>query len=167
MQKPLEIERKFLIRRPDEGTLLARGAVASEITQTYLRSDGGTAERVRMRVTDGVTVYTHTVKTRLSAMTAVEEERVITREEYDFLLLRADGERAPICKTRYCLPICGGHVPEIDVYPFWQRQAIMEIELSSEEEALDLPAGITVLREVTGDRRYSNRALASKIPDEE
>ena len=42
----------------------------------------------------------------------------------------------------------------------------MEVELESEDQHYTLPEGITVIREVTSDRRLKNAALARHIPDE-
>ena len=53
---------------------------------------------------------------------------------------------------------------EIDVYPFWQDRAVMEIELADEAEAVKLPPEIEIIKEVTRDRRYTNAALAREIP---
>ena len=53
---------------------------------------------------------------------------------------------------------------EIDVYPFWQDKAVMEIELTDETETVKLPPEIEIIKEVTRDRRYTNAALAREIP---
>ena len=42
----------------------------------------------------------------------------------------------------------------------------MEIELPREDAPFRFPDGITVVRELTGDRRFSNAALARQIPAE-
>ena len=55
---------------------------------------------------------------------------------------------------------------EIDVYPFWTDRAIMEIELDSEEREVMLPPSIEVIKEVTGDGRYTNAAIAREVPAE-
>ncbi len=156
---PYEIERKYLIRRPDEQWLRGR-AEASDIEQTYLLCNEveGRA-RVRARTTGDKTVYTHTVKRRVNVLRAVEIEQVITKEDYDRLLDLADPSRRTIRKTRFCLPY-EGQMFEIDVYPFWQTKAVMEIELGDEAQPVTLPPEIAVLREVSSDRRYSNAALA-------
>ena len=70
-----------------------------------------------------------------------------------------------IRKTRYCLPE-GPYTFEIDFYPFWPSYAVMEIELPREDAPFRFPDGITVVRELTGDRRFSNAALARQIPAE-
>ena len=160
----MEIERKYLIAMPDEAVL--QSADASEIVQTYLVSPKkGVTERVRARTSSGRAVYTHTVKHKLSAMTREEDEHEISAAEYAELLKRADAGRKPIRKMRYCLDYIG-QLFEIDVYPFWTDRAIMEIELDSEEREVMLPPFIEVIKEVTGDGRYTNAAIAREIPAE-
>ena len=68
-------------------------------------------------------------------------------------------------KTRYCLTENNRYY-EIDIYPEWKKQAILELELSSEEEEDILPEDIKVIREVTTDETYSNYELARKMPEE-
>lgn len=160
-----EIERKFLIAYPSDELL--RGLNYSEITQTYLENlDRERNERVRKRVYSDKVEYTHTVKIRMSNIRRQEDETVITEEEYLRLLKRTDKSRRTILKTRYCLEY-KGQVFEIDVYPFWFRQAVMELEMESEEQKIEFPPQITVLREVTEDRHYNNSAMARAIPLED
>ncbi len=163
---PLEIERKWLIVRPDEASLAAwPGGERSEIVQTYLVSRTGETRRVRARTRGGVTVYTCTVKRRLSAMAAEEDERVISAGEYAALLAEADPTCRPIEKVRWRLP-WGALCCEVDLYPFWSRQAVLEIELPEVDCTVELPAALRVIAEVTGVRGYSNHALARTIPEE-
>ncbi len=161
---PYEIERKFLIRRPDPAELAA--AEKSEITQTYLLAEPGCTARVRKQVRGDICTYTHTVKHKISDLRRIEEEREISEESYRQLLKRADPEKTPIRKTRYCLPYCG-QLLEIDVFPFWKRQAYLEIELAEESEEIHIPPFLQIIREVTSDSRYTNAALAGQIPPEE
>ncbi len=42
----------------------------------------------------------------------------------------------------------------------------MEVELPREDAPFRFPDGICVVRELTGDRRFSNAALARHIPSE-
>ena len=157
-----EIERKYLIRYPDM-KLLNSSADKTEITQTYLRTRDGRTARVRKRGLDGAYVYTHTQKTRISDVKRIELEREISQEEYTRLLEDADPSRSVIHKDRYCLTY-REQMFEIDVYPFWQDRAVMEIELADEAEAVRLPPEIEIIKEVTQDRRYTNAALAKAIP---
>ncbi len=163
---PLEIERKYLIRLPEEGLLDAIASRRDWIEQTYLLGEAGTTERVRSRrAPGGAPVYTHTVKRRLSALSREEREAEIGEAEYLALLRRADPALECIRKTRWCVP-WEGHTLEIDRFPFWTDRAILEIELRSEDEAAGLPDWLEVLREVTEDPRYTNRALAAAVPYE-
>ena len=157
-----EIERKYLIAMPEESVLA--GASRSDIVQTYLLGAEDTTERVRMRVFGDRTEYTHTTKKKISAVRRIELEDAVDKESYEALLTRADPGRRPIVKRRFCL-LSGGLTFEIDVYPFWQDYAIMEIELEEEGQAFSLPDGIRVIREVTEDPRYTNSALSREIPD--
>ncbi len=163
--QPLEIERKFLIEYPDIA-LLERisGGNRSEISQTYLVGEKGTSERVRARTRDGVTVYTHNVKIKLSSMMRIENEDEISCEEYNELLKRADKGCRTIEKVRYCVPH-GDLVCEIDVFPFWNDKAFLEIEMPSEDTEIALPDYVRLIREVTDDNRYTNHALAKELPE--
>lgn len=164
MSDPLEIERKYLIAYPDTQQLRSLCSAVYEIEQTYLQSAPHITARVRRRTGEREEFF-HTEKERCSDRTCVERERQIGREEYERLLLERAEDALTIQKMRYCLPY-GGFMFEIDVYPFWQKIAVMEVELASEEQVFALPPQITVLREVTDDRRMKNAALARHIPDE-
>lgn len=159
----MEIERKYMIAMPDAAFLEALGY--TEIAQTYLLGEKGSTERVRKRGLEGEYVYTHTIKYKISSMSRREEEREISEEEYNELLKRADPERNTIEKRRYCHEYAG-ELWEIDIFPFWQDKAFAEIELMSETQAIDFPPEITVLRELTEDKRYTNAALAKHIPED-
>ena len=75
-------------------------------------------------------------------------------------------QRKTICKTRYCIDY-GAHTFEIDVFPFWDDRALMEVELSHEDERFTVPQGIRIIREVTSDKRYTNSSIAREIPQDE
>lgn len=158
-----EIERKFLIAMPDAAFLAA--CERSEITQTYLLGEANTTERVRRRARGEQCEYTHTVKRKLNSMRRLEEERVIDGEEYRSLLRRADPRRRPIEKTRYCFTR-DGLLWELDVFPFWDDRAFLEIELRDEADSFRLPPELRLLREVTDDERYTNAALSLAIPED-
>lgn len=160
-----EIERKYLIRMPERAWLRA-AAESSEITQTYLLSAPGTTERVRKRGKDGAWTYTHTVKRKLSDMRRIEDEEELSAEEYRRLLERADPGRKVITKTRWVFS-WRGQLFELDIFPFWEDRAYLEIELEDEEQEVLLPPQLRLIREVTEDERYTNAALSLEIPYEE
>lgn len=163
-----EIERKLLIEKPSREWLLSfAGAEESHILQTYLLAPEGVTARVRRReLAGGGVVLTHTEKRRISTLSAWENEREITESEYTALLASRDPALLPIEKTRITLP-CGERLLEIDLYPFFPRTAILEVELPGEDAGFCLPEGITVIRDVTDDPRYKNVNLARALPPEE
>ena len=155
-----EIERKFLIEYPDVCALeKLPNCKRVEIIQTYLIAPDGEEMRVRQRGVDGNYIYFLTSKRKVTELKRIEEERKISQHEYLRLLMDADPSRRPIRKTRYCLTF-GKQYFEIDVYPFWQDKAMLEIELSDENDQICFPDMIRVIKEVTDDPTYKNAALA-------
>ena len=161
---PKEIERKFLIRMPDFSRLTEKKDYHSDkITQIYL-SDHKATTRVRRREREDGVEYTRTSKVRISARSAYEDERTLTEEEYKEALKEADPTLSPIHKVRHCFRE-NDLTYEIDVYPFWDKLAVLEVELTEEEQALPIPECLAVVAEVTEDRRFKNRGMAERIPD--
>ena len=162
----MEIERKYLIVLPDETVLARHSTERWEIMQTYLKSDSGVTARVR-QVTEGEKKrYYHTEKRRVSDLTAEENEREIDGAEYKKLIQGADTGLNPILKCRWRIPYMG-HVLEVDVYPFWKKTAVLEVELEGEGEVADIPDWINILKDVTGDVRFKNVCLAREVPSED
>ena len=158
--EPFEIERKFLIEYPDLDWLRALPNCRHvEIIQTYLKSAPDEEVRVRQRGYGGNYIYFQTTKRKVSDVKRVEIERRLSESEYLNLLMEADTSRRQIRKDRYCLTYENQYF-EIDVYPFWDHQAIAEIELRSEDDPIRFPEQIKVIREVTGDEAYRNASLA-------
>lgn len=158
--EPYEIERKFLIEFPDISWLEKnKNCKKLEIIQTYLNSNKDEEIRVRQRGYDGNYIYTQTTKRNVNDITRVEIEKRLTKDEYIDLLMNADTSKHPIRKTRYCL-IYKNHYFEIDIYPFWSDKAIVEIELNDENEEIEFPKQLKLIKEVTNDKNYRNSELA-------
>ena len=164
----MEIERKYLIRMPDEAMLRAMPNCAVwDIVQTYLHDGGiGQTRRVRRVRTGAQERYVYTFKRRINELTCEELEEEIAAEAYAEYLREADHSLNPIAKRRYRIPH-GGQLMEIDVYSFWSDRATLEIELEREEQAPELPEWLQIVREVTGERAYKNRYLAEEVPMED
>lgn len=161
---PIETERKFIIRIPHTSDMRrCQSYSCSAIEQIYLPSSAGVTHRIRRRLTAGTSVYTETVKTRISAMSCIEEEKEIPKEEYCRLKGLRDKNRRIVKKNRHTF-LYGGQVFEIDIYPFRKNSCVMETELKNESERPALPPFVKVVKEVTGDHRYSNASLAKSIP---
>ena len=161
-----EIERKYLIRYPDPKILAAQpGTERWEIVQIYLTSAEGETRRIRQVVTGGNIRYYRTFKRRLTTLTSEEDEIEITPVEYFELAREQAGGTHPVAKTRFRIPY-GGHMLELDLYPFWNDRAILEIELGSEEEGAKIPDYVQIIRDVSGDLPYKNSSLAVSVPME-
>lgn len=162
--EPFEIERKYLIYYPNIKQLENMpNCTKVEIVQTYLKSENGNERRIRARGINGDYIYYLTEKRKISGLKRVEVERRLTQDEYFKLLMEADNNLHTIHKTRYCL-VDNNQYFEIDVYPEWDNQAIMEIELSSEKEQVIIPDFIRIFKEVTEDESYKNYQMAKEMP---
>ena len=159
---PLEIEKKFLIKMPDLKWIEKNtNCQIAKISQTYLGfKRNGFGDRVRKMTINGKTKYFHTSKKSISDMTRIEIEKEISEKEYyDFLQAKNKGKS--LFKTRYIIYLNGLRY-EIDVYPFWQETAILEIELEKENQKYEIPDFIDIIGDVTGNRDYSNSSLVNK-----
>ncbi|MBQ2725872.1 MAG: hypothetical protein IJF78_09210 [Clostridia bacterium] len=164
-----EIERKFLIRLPDFEAIPKCRVQA--MTQTYLNilpDDPGLERRVRWIAENGQNRFVYTEKRSISSGTAAvrqEDEWEISAEEYADKLAEAFSQ---LTKVRHSFPYAG-HIVEIDVYPYdiggdaMVGLAVMEIEMADENEEIQLPPFLEVLRELTGTREFSNKALAKRV----
>ena len=159
---PFEIERKYLVEYPSVAWLESLPNCSRvEIVQTYLRSDYDNEIRVRRRGSDSHSLYYFTEKRIVGNRKQLRTQRRLTAGEYHMLLMQADPGRREIQKTRYCLTYEGQYF-EIDLFPCWDDQAIVEIELSSEDTPVIFPPELRVIREITGDPTYRNATIASK-----
>lgn len=164
--KQIETERKFIIEKPDFAALsLISGYTRSKITQIYLKSDDVRTHRIRRRKYGSVTEYTENFKLRISKESVIEEECEISEERYLALMADIDGGCTPLEKIRHTVEY-DGKIFEIDEYPFWHRTAVMEVELASEDERIELPPFLQVVREVTGLKEYSNHSMSKRVPCE-
>lgn len=159
-----EIERKFLILYPNLEILKYKYDVDStEIVQTYFSDDF--SSRVRKRGHDGNYVYTMTVKKSITDVVRTEEEKILSEDEYNRILSDNCFSLKTIIKTRHCFQY-ENQLVEIDVYPFWNDKAILEIEMTSEDSPYYIPKEISVIREVTSETRYRNAVIAKTTADE-
>ena len=151
-EAPLEIERKFLVRKIPDGLT---SYPASDIAQGYLVSleDG-----LQVRLRKSGERYLLTYK-RGTGNVREEREVELTAEQFDALWPATEGKR--LAKTRYEIPF-GGRVVEIDVYhEKHEGLVVAEVEFDAEEAAKDFQPPDWLGADVTGDPRYSNQLLAS------
>ena len=158
--EPYEIERKYLIEFPDLKLLdEMKNCNKVNIIQTYLLSDKNEEVRVRQRGIDGNYIYYKTIKKKVSGIKRLEIEKRLTKDQYLELLMNQDPNYKQIKKTRYCLMYNDVYY-EIDVFPFWNDKAIMEVELKDENDMVEFPPFINIIKEVSDDDEYKNHSLA-------
>ncbi len=157
---PMEIERKFDVLDFSESSLPAH-TVKSDILQHYLLGDDGLVERVRARSYGEHWVFTHTIKQSVRLGVSVERERIVTRQQYEDLLVRVDRRREPIQKYRYCF-LYQNHHFELDVFRNGKQKGrrLLEVEVGSLDDHVELPAFLMIGRELTDDPSATNYAMA-------
>jgi adenylate cyclase len=147
---PLEIERKFLVRK--DLWFSVYKPQGEDIIQGYLVSEPSLT--IRVRVTES-----HCF------LTIKGPARHASRDEYEYPIPRLDAyeilntfTKNKIEKTRYRVEV-EGKIWEIDEF-FGDNEGLViaEIELSSEDEPFKHPVWLG--EEVTEDIRYFNSALA-------
>ena len=163
----VEIERKYIIKTPSVETILGLdGSTESHILQIYLSSEKGVTHRIRRRTYQDKTLCYETKKIRIDGMSCTEIESEISPLQFASLSENIKDGPTPIDKVRYTFTY-EGQLFEIDIYPEWQHTAIMETELATRETTVAFPPFIEIVREITGDKAYSNAAMSKSFPPED
>ena len=153
-------KRKYLVRMPDRDELCRKyGALPIEMMQTYLlSSDPEIERRIRQQSTLGDQLFFYTTKRVGEDGTRWVTERPISEKDYVTYLMEADLSLRSVRKLKYRFEY-GGRRMELDVYPFAGDRAIF---FAFGAEPVALPPEIEVIRDVTGDLYYKNRAFADR-----
>lgn len=159
---PVEKEDKFLIEPfnpPDVPVFTS----VSVIAQDYLVAlKGGEERRVRSRGDEHGATYFYTVKEEISPDKRLERERIISEEEYFELLKEKDPAYLTVKKRRVCF-FHKEQFFEADLFEApeeYRGLSLLEAEWSDRSPESILPPFMKVIRKVTGDKRYSNKAIA-------
>jgi adenylate cyclase len=144
-----EIERKFIAEE-----LPTRGVGSGiAIRQGYIAEEGDA--EVRVRLTTRATSLTVKVG---RGRTRTEVEVDVAAEDAEALWAHTDGRR--IEKVRHAVDV-GGAAAEVDVYGgALDGLIVVEVEFESENAADSFRPPPWFGRELTGDARWSNAALA-------
>ncbi len=157
---PIEIERKYLIKKPDINTLAKYVSITViDIVQTYLKSTGNIERRVRQRGQNGNFSYYLTEKREIDSLKRAESERKVSEKDYIHYLSEIDTTLHPIIKKRICFAYKSQYF-ELDVFDFSKDLALMEIELTNVNSSVELPNFIDIIKEVTDDPKYRNHQIA-------
>lgn len=171
---PLEIEYKFLIEMPDLKKLKEMPDYREKkLTQMYLslpHGFGAFGSRCRIRKIEenGKVTFVKTFKRDIPsdsdsvALTRVEIEDEITEGEYLSLSRFIRQGTAPVEKKRITFSY-ENHTLEVDIFPFWQDKAFLEIEVENKDALPPIPDFIKVIKDVSLDKDYRNSALAVRI----
>lgn len=150
-----EIEKKWLIKVSDIPYDLTE-ADKYEIVQTYLNF----SPEIRIRNINNMEyVLTTKCDTAIKGLVREEHEYLITKEEYDNLLIKKEGNT--IYKTRYRFINEDGIEMEIDIFSGeLEGLAYLEVEFIDIESAEKYQVPSWVIKDVTTDLSYKNGYLA-------
>jgi CYTH domain-containing protein len=159
----IEIERKFLLKAvPD-----LKPTEVIKIKQWYLKVDG-IWERARSMDSNIYGIkWVHTIKTRISDISNIEDEYDMDKDEFDDFVKRCKSAKQNaryITKERRIYP--DGELKwEVDVFSQKCHIIVAEIEIPSEDYELEIPEFIQKknLLEVTGLKQFSNRSLSNRV----
>ncbi len=164
MASHLEIERKFLLKAmPDK-----KPSEIVEIDQWYWKNNKGIWERARSwnSSTEGLS-WIHTVKKTLSKGVSLEDEKLMTKEEFNQFVERCKLYRKDsrfISKERWVYPNYDNELYwEVDKFNNGHHLIIAEIEIPKKSFKIVMPNFIKdkFLLEVTGIKKFSNRNLSN------
>lgn len=149
----IETERRWLIP-----TLPEYFSNTVSIDQGYL-SNPGTSNVVRVRMTASSNLLHSflTIKTPNGFGSSHEFEYEIPNEDASQLLNRVHGN---IVQKQRHFTFFGGRMFEIDVFSDPIKCIIVELELDSIDEVVDLPSWVLAGTEITGNKNLSNFKLA-------
>ncbi len=160
---PLEIERKFLVNYVDLKALSVPHQEI-DIEQIYLNPQSPDEEvRIRKRGHQGGFTYYHTTKKMVREGVRIEEEYAISKEAY----MQSRQHQLPgtvvLKKKRSCF-VYQNQYFELDVLQDPHKGlTLLEIELTDERDDVTIPNFISVEKEVTGDKSFSNHSLAHVV----
>ena len=156
LPQPVTEERVYVVELTGE----LPECIESEITQTYLVCDPDCEVRLRRRSWDGEFVNVHKTKKRVSPTEVLETERQVSNALYESLLQQADPYRSTIRKTRRSF-IWKGQYFEIDIFhePV-DNLILLQTKGVEQQETVNFPPFIKVIKDVTGERQYYNYNIA-------
>ena len=155
---PLQITEKFLVKSVQYEKIPAHQII--HIEQMYLRSKNKNEEiRIRKRGQNGTYLYF------LSRKTLIEEEELITEQEYVNLIKLIDPKTDGMEKERICF-LWKNQYCELDSYK-GKHEGITILKVEPVETARDtakihIPPFIAVEGNITGNPQYNERSMAIK-----
>ena len=169
MAENIEIERRWKLKKPLSfeaiHQIVAHTKDVQYINQIYLKgSNEDHTERVRTISHDFFgknPEYWHTKKKLIETGVNQEDEEQISEEQYKELLKKADPKKEPIIKIRYVF-VYNDQEFEMDIFPGRGGLMVLELELDSKDQTIELPPYLEIVAEITDEKRYRNYRLADK-----
>ena len=149
-------KKKYLIKLPDASIL--KNMKKIEIYQSYLKCDNNEKIQIRKRGEGDEFIYSQ-IKTRIQDDQIIKVEKRLSQAEYQDKLVDIDHARKPLHRTRFCFSEQSQYM-EIDIYPFWNDKAILNIDLSKVDDEVQLPAFVKVIEDITNKKEYLNSELS-------
>jgi CYTH domain-containing protein len=154
---PLEIERKFLLKEMPDIKNLPVPVQHIRIEQIYIEGKKSSHTRIRKRSQGQRAIYYLAQKIG-KGMIRVEKESIISPKQYFVLKKNQIAGSSVIIKDRYCF-IWENQYFELDYFLKPRRKkglALLEVELTEENQEVALPSFLAVAKEVTKKEKYSN-----------
>lgn len=153
-----EIERKFLLSAPPPGPALRPARL---LQQGYLMVDRTRQIRLRQSDEGPAAEYFLTVKDEPAGGLRTETELPLSAEQFAALWPLTEGKRLQKIRSYFSL---GDLVAEVDTYQGCHAGlVVVEVEFPDAERARTFQPPAWFGAEITGQRRYSNLALAGAV----
>ena len=155
------IEKKYLIKMPDlEQLLKNKHCRKVHVKQHYLIDETKKEkEKIVLRRENNKNFYY-----KVNKKDNVKYSNSITADQYINKLEDENKKFYNIYKDRYYY-IYDSRCFKIDIFPFWDDKAILEIDILSEREQIKFPKFVEILEEVTEIEKYKNYYLAEEYND--
>lgn len=131
------------------------------IEQTYLKKalqDSKQEIRLRKKVYKDQTIYYYTVQRKIDVgLSQIVIDTKITEKDYYKIIAMYD-EQSTIKKTRYSF-VKNKQYFKLDIFED-NFLAILEIEPTNENQIINIPSELSVIKEVTNDSEYLNSSIA-------
>lgn len=155
----LRYQRKFLVDlNKSKFEFNEDNSTKIDIVQTYL-GNYNYEKRLRKRIYNGETSYFLTVQLpKNNSSKRVITNQKINEKDYEKIYM-FDNNKYEINKTRYTFTKDKQYF-KLDVFNDIENFAILEIDVKDENEMINIPNNIKVIKEVSNDKNYDNYNIA-------
>ena len=160
-EKPVEKFNKYLVEFDNdvlEKLKKETNYTNVNIVQHYLVSNSDIERRIRKRERNGSILYYFSEAKVLSTNERIKKDRIISEREYFDYIPEVDPKLKPIDKERHSF-IYNGHFFKLDVFRFDKSKGLLSFQVQDENK-VNLPPYIKVIKEVTDNTDYKNYHLA-------